>query len=166
MVMGVVGSGYVLSRLAPVSGGGVGPGGSSPHLWNAKAGALKRSEAAAESDWIELGLTDLTDLPFLVVELHGVADWVGWGLHGFRPGIEWEYTWQGQGHGRARRGKAAQGVLEESLYLDMGLGQGLGVRGGEGRGERFPNPFHLQVSLWRHFWVSTLLQIGWLAISA
>jgi len=30
MVMGVVGSGYVLSRLAPVSG--VGPGGSSPHL--------------------------------------------------------------------------------------------------------------------------------------
>jgi hypothetical protein len=27
-----VGSGYVLSRLAPVSGGGVGPGGSSPHL--------------------------------------------------------------------------------------------------------------------------------------
>lgn len=164
MVMGVVGSGYVLSRLAPVSGG-VGPGGSSPHLWNAKAGALKRSEAAAESDWIELGLTNFDWFAFFGCWTAWRC-WVGWGLHGFRPGIEWEYTWQGQGHGRARRGKAAQGVLEESLYLDMGLGQGLGVRGGEGRGERFPNPFHLQVSLWRHFWVSTLLQIGWLAISA
>jgi len=51
-------------------------------------------------------------------------------------------AWQGQG---------GAGLLEESLYLDMGLGQGLGVRGGEGRGERFPNPFHLQFSFSRHF---------------
>lgn len=49
-------------------------------------------------------------------------------------------AWQG------KAGQGGTGVLEESLYLDMGLGQGLGVRGGEGRGERFPNPFHLQVS--------------------
>jgi len=48
-------------------------------------------------------------------------------------------------------GQGGAGLLEESLYLDMGLGQGLGVRGGEGRGERFPNPFHLQFSFSRHF---------------
>jgi len=30
------------------------------------------------------------------------------------------------GKGMAGQGKAAQGILEESLYLDMGLGQGLG----------------------------------------
>lgn len=161
MVMGVVGSGYVLSRLAPVSG--VGPGGSSPHLWNAKAGALKSLMLQLnriEFDW------------FYWFAFFGCwAAWRCWltwqaglvgGLHGFRPGIEWEYTCQGQG----KAGQGGTGVLEESLYLDMGLGQGLGVRGGEGRGERFPNPFHLQVSFWRHFWVSTLLQIGWLAISA
>jgi len=50
----------------------------------------------------------------------------------------------------AWQGKAGQGLLEETLYI---LKFGLGVRGGwEGRGERFPNPFHLQFSFSRrHF---------------
>ena len=100
-------------------------------------------------DW-ELRLLPLVELALLT----DLAGWVGWGLHGFWPGID-EST---PDKGRARRGRA----LGRIFIPWRGLGQGLGVKGGEGRGERFPNPFHLQFSFSRHFWVSTLLQIGWL----
>jgi hypothetical protein len=78
--------------------------------------------------------------------LTDLAGWVGWGLHGFWPGID-EST---PDKGRTRQGKAGQGSWK-NLYTLTGLGQGLGVKGGEGRGERFPNPFHLQFSFSRHF---------------
>jgi len=54
------------------------------------------------------------------------------GLHGFRPGIDWEYTWQGQGHGRARRGKAAQGSWKNLYTLTWDLARAWG----KGRGRK------------------------------
>jgi len=52
----------------------------------------------------------------------------------------------------AWQGKAGQGSWKNLYTLTWDLARGLGIRGGrEGRGERFPNPFHLQFSFSRHF---------------
>jgi len=131
MVMGVVGSGHVLSRLAPVSG--VGPEELATPL-KCQSWRSKKSDAAAESHWIEL----YWDWFAFWGCWAAWRCWLTWqagmvgGLHGFRPGIDWEYTWQGQGHGRARRGKAAQGSWKNLYTLTWDLARAWG----KGRGRK------------------------------